>query len=117
MEVHVVESILKLRSVTQIHAQVGNWIMASRLQNISNNPLWAYNVIFKSNLFAKLVDCEWDEWQTGECDEPCGGGMRTNTRVPKVDAQHGGEECTGSSSITESCNVHECPGTHENIKI
>ena len=68
-------------------------------------------------MLANIVDCEWDEWKTGECDEPCGGGMRTNTRIPKVDAQHGGEECTGSSSITESCNQHECPGIHKNIRI
>ena len=72
-------------------------------------------MVFKSNLFENIVDCEWDDWQTGECDEQCGGGMRTNTRAPKVDAQHGGEECTGSSSITESCNEQECPGIHKNI--
>jgi len=55
------------------------------------------------------VDCEWNDWQIGVCSEECGGGLRTNTRTPKVEADHGGEECQGSSSITESCNVHECP--------
>ena len=58
----------------------------------------------------KLVDCEWDEWQIGECSEECGGGIRINTRSPKVESAHGGEGCAGSSSITESCNVQECPG-------
>lgn len=57
-----------------------------------------------------IVDCEWNDWQNGECDQPCGGGFLTNTRTPKVDAQHGGDKCTGSSTVTESCNVHECPG-------
>ena len=57
-----------------------------------------------------LVDCEWDDWQIGECDEPCGGGFRTNQRAPRVDAQHGGDECTGASTVVESCNIHECPG-------
>ena len=56
------------------------------------------------------MHCEWDEWNIGECDLPCGGGLRTNTRSPKVEAKHGGEECAGSSKIIESCNVHECPG-------
>ena len=44
------------------------------------------------------------------CDKTCGGGTRTNIRVPKVDLQHGGVECTGHSTITESCNIQECPG-------
>jgi hypothetical protein len=57
-----------------------------------------------------IVDCEWDEWQVEECDKTCGGGLFTKTRVPKVDEQHGGEACTGHSSVTESCNVQECPG-------
>ena len=58
-----------------------------------------------------LVDCEWDEWQVGECDKACGGGFLTKTRVAKVDEKHGGKACTGHPSVTESCNVHECPGT------
>ena len=62
------------------------------------------------SLIRSVVDCEWDEWNIGRCSKTCGGGMVTNTRVPKVDVQHGGEECTGSSTVTESCNVHECPG-------
>lgn len=56
------------------------------------------------------VHCEWDEWQIGDCDQPCGGGLRTNTRAEKVEANHGGEQCAGVSTIVESCNVHECPG-------
>ena len=58
-----------------------------------------------------LVDCEWDEWQVGECDKLCGGGLLTKTRVPKGDEKHGGKACTGHPSVTESCNTHECPGT------
>ena len=57
-----------------------------------------------------VVDCEWDDWQVGQCDKSCGGGLLTKTRVPKVDEQHGGQKCAGHSSITESCNVQECPG-------
>ena len=64
----------------------------------------------KRHISKSKVHCEWDDWQIGECDKPCGGGMRTNIRTEKVGALHGGEECAGASKITESCNVHECPG-------
>ena len=57
-----------------------------------------------------LVHCEWEEWKEGECDKPCGGGMQTNTRKPKIKAAHGGDECPGNSTVTVSCNVNECPG-------
>ena len=56
------------------------------------------------------VHCEWNDWQTGDCSLTCGGGTLTKTRTPKVDAEHGGENCTGHTEITESCNVQECPG-------
>ena len=56
------------------------------------------------------MDCEWAEWEIGECNEDCGGGTRTNVRTPKVKAANGGTECQGSSNITESCNIQECPG-------
>ena len=59
------------------------------------------------------VDCEWDEWEVGECSKSCGGGTRTNSRKPSIDAEHGGEDCSGSSIVSESCNVQECPGTKE----
>ena len=45
----------------------------------------------------------------GECSEECGGGTRTNTREKQTVEEHGGQ-CAGSSTVTESCNVHECPG-------
>ena len=58
-----------------------------------------------------IVDCEWDEWNIGECDKSCGGGIRTNTRVLKVNEQHGGVKCSGASNVSESCNIQECPST------
>ena len=57
-----------------------------------------------------LVNCEWDEWNDGECSKSCGGGVRTNTRIEKVNAAFGGKECNGFSTIEESCNIQECPG-------
>ena len=38
-----------------------------------------------------LVNCEWDEWNEGECSKQCGGGKRTNTRAPRVNAAYGGK--------------------------
>ena len=56
------------------------------------------------------VDCEWNDWTVGTCSVTCGDGIRTNTRTEKVAAAYGGEECNGSASIQESCNIQVCPG-------
>ena len=45
----------------------------------------------------------------GECSKSCGGGMQTQTRQVKVEAQHGGKECQGVDTLKVSCNVQECP--------
>ena len=65
---------------------------------------------FHLYLFYDIVDCEWNEWIIGTCSSSCGGGLRTNTRSKIVSAEHDGEDCNGTTSITESCNVKECPG-------
>ena len=59
-----------------------------------------------------IVDCVWGSWDIGECSKSCGGGTQTNIRKPNVTAAHGGEECYGSASVTESCNTQECPGKY-----
>ena len=60
------------------------------------------------------VNCEWGDWIIGDCSQTCGGGNRTDVRTEKNSATHGGEQCTGPTSITESCNVQECPGRLHN---
>ena len=55
------------------------------------------------------VNCQWSDWETGQCSKTCGGGERTNTRTKKVAEEHGGT-CTGSSSVSEACNGEGCPG-------
>ena len=69
---------------------------------------WFENAI--GQLIVGPVNCEWDEWKIGECDQTCGGGIRRNTRKIKVNAKHGGKECEGSATSTETCNTNECPG-------
>ena len=75
---------------------------------------WKFPVLIPSqeskNIFQIPVHCEWSEWEIGECSKSCGGGLRINTRMMKVESKHGGEECAGSSTIAESCNLQECPG-------
>ena len=57
-----------------------------------------------------LVNCEWGEWNSGDCSKECGGGTRINKRVHKIEASHGGDECSGDSNSTQPCNTQECPG-------
>ena len=56
------------------------------------------------------MHCEWGPWEVTECGKTCGGGMLTKTREKAQEAKHQGYDCTGASTITESCNVQECPG-------
>ena len=57
-----------------------------------------------------LVNCSWSDWTWGNCSAPCGGGTQNGTRRVTQPAQHGGSECTGLSTATQSCNSEECPG-------
>ena len=64
-------------------------------------------------LFTPVVDCEWGDWDASECSEECGGGIQFKTRIQTVIAAHGGQECSGQSNVTESCNTQNCPGKIE----
>ena len=59
--------------------------------------------------YYNLVNCEWRDWKIGECSQTCGGGTRANIRDHDIEAAFGGMECSGPASITESCNIQECP--------
>ena len=60
-----------------------------------------------------VVHCEWDDWVKGECSKSCGGGLLTQTRHVKNEAEHGGKECPGVDTLEVSCNVDECPGKYK----
>ena len=53
-------------------------------------------------------DCEWNDWEYGECTSTCGGGTRMNTRTKKKEESNGGS-CDGESTMQESCNTENCP--------
>ena len=55
------------------------------------------------------MNCEWNDWQIGQCSVTCGGGTRTNTRTKTVQESNGGV-CTGEATLQESCNNLNCPG-------
>ena len=58
------------------------------------------------------VNCEWNDWQIGECSEPCGGGIRTNSRTKKIEESNGTDEdgvCEGEATMEEECNTQTCP--------
>lgn len=55
------------------------------------------------------MDCEWSDWQTGECSVTCGGGSRTNSRSKTVEEKYNGV-CIGEPTAQEGCNDQHCPG-------
>merc|ERR1712203_819491 len=55
------------------------------------------------------VDCNWNPWTQTSCNATCGGGWITKTRTEANPELHGGMPCNGSSTVTISCNEHDCP--------
>ena len=62
------------------------------------------------------INCEWNEWQIGECSKTCGGGTRSNNRTKNVEEMHGGV-CEGESTVNEPCNTQDCPGSISGFNI
>ena len=56
------------------------------------------------------VDCQWNEWEIGECSKTCGKGVQIDTREKLEEEQFGGEPCTGEATRQKDCNVGKCPG-------
>jgi hypothetical protein len=55
------------------------------------------------NLKPCPVDCEVSQW--GNCNRPCGGGVRTRTVIKP--SSGGGTQCP--TDLTEACNMEACP--------
>lgn len=57
------------------------------------------------------VDGSWSAWGAwGHCSKTCGGGTRERHRTCTNPApSHGGANCIGSLTVTESCNTQHCP--------
>ena len=65
------------------------------------------------------VDGGFSEWSLfGNCSKECGGGIRARTRTCTNPAPaHGGSDCEGATSETESCNAEACPGNITHVRI
>ena len=58
------------------------------------------------------VNCEWSDWEIGECSVTCAGGRRTNSRTKTVEESDGTDEdgfCEGEPTMEEDCNTQACP--------
>ena len=60
-----------------------------------------------------IVDCQWSEITWSRCSISCktnsDKGSRTGTRFVIQEAQNGGLDCTGSSTLQEPCqNLPQC---------
>ena len=63
-----------------------------------------------------VIDCEWNEWQTGVCTTSCGKGYRTKSRTKKVEEANGGT-CDGEGTEHELCNSGPCPSKQSKLSI
>lgn len=58
----------------------------------------------------RAVNCELSEWKMWSlCSKTCGGGEKTRYREVAVEAENGGDACSGALSEMEPCNVEICP--------
>ena len=60
-----------------------------------------------------VVDCEWTafgDWS--DCSKPCNSGLQSRERTVKIEAENGGENCTGLALVDRVCNVHNCAGIY-----
>ncbi|XP_053397886.1 adhesion G protein-coupled receptor B1-like [Mercenaria mercenaria] len=53
----------------------------------------------------------WGFWSN--CNQTCGGGTQTRTRsCNNPEPAHGGSECVGDTSQSQTCNTQECSGVY-----
>ena len=66
-----------------------------------------YCINVSNNSF--VVNCQWGDWNSGDCSKSCGLGQMTKTRVKALVEAHGGA-CSGDTTSTEACNTNPCAG-------
>ncbi|CAG2214239.1 Hemicentin-1,Coadhesin,Thrombospondin-2,Thrombospondin-1,Mucin-like protein [Mytilus edulis] len=83
------------------------------------NPAPAYEGVYCSGEDTKSESCnthncpvngEWSDWTASGCTAACGGGSMSYSRTCNNPAPaHGGDDCSGSRTKSESCNTQSCP--------
>ena len=68
---------------------------------------------FCCNIYYITIDCRWSEISWSRCSVSCQTdseqGIRTGTRLVVQEAQNGGLECEGSTTVQEPCqNLPRC---------
>ncbi|XP_052083470.1 coadhesin-like [Mytilus californianus] len=87
---------------------------------ICNNPAPAHGGTSCSGSSTKSESCNthmcpvnggWSDWTaTSGCTVDCGGGSMSYSRTcNNPTPAHEGAHCSGSSTMSESCNTHSCP--------
>ncbi|XP_062578075.1 coadhesin-like [Saccostrea cucullata] len=58
------------------------------------------------------IDGAWSAWSRySTCSVSCGGGNRERNRTcNNPEPSNGGRDCTGNSTMSETCNTSICPG-------
>ena len=56
-----------------------------------------------------VENCEWNDWQLGECSVSCGGGTRVDTRTKAKVEAYGGTCDENENQREVACNTEDCP--------
>ena len=61
-------------------------------------------------MFIIVVDCQWGEWISSECNDTCGSSaFKRMTREILTPPEFGGKNCSGPSVKDEQCKLPPCP--------
>ena len=71
-----------------------------------------FNIFVRNFCSWFVVNGNFTSWENiGECSNSCGGGTKQQRRsCTNPSPTHGGNDCTGNTSRTISCNNQPCTG-------
>ena len=108
MEERALEYLLRQKIVKLIHAQVRNVKISPKV--VQNVEVLLVTKNFQISLpYILIENCEWNDWQFGECSVSCGGGTRVDTRTKAKEEAYGGTCEEDGNQREVECNIEECP--------
>ena len=85
------------------------------LCNINISFLIAFAIISISIFIVDGAWATWSAWAT--CDVSCGGGKQTRSRTcTNPTPAHGGAQCLGDETESQTCNINQCKGIFLSVK-